>query len=166
MDNDGGSGDGFFVSLGRGAERLCQDIAYYLGSMHRRTWLRHFMWPLIRLRVQFFLLEFRFNRGQKVNEFHSWLNSDLQAMRYLREHEIKQYWIQLMRLRDRAHEQDSFDVRKYWRAPHGWLWFSGSPSKIEEGKFMWTEGSKEFVLDAIDTIMKEIEPQERPPNGK
>ena len=99
-----------------------------LERFHERSWLRHIMWPPLRLRLQLLWLEIRLNRGWKVYVFHPWLQMDVIAWNYLTEDESKQYYANLARLRRRAGEQtNGFDAHDWNRARRGWLSFHQSP---------------------------------------
>ncbi len=125
MNEDDSAGLGLLDSLLFDFKLALHRMRIFLRSAHKHTWIRHIMWPLIRLRLRLFLLDFRFNRGWPVNEFHSWLDIDLDAPPYLSVDEVNKYFMHLYRLRERAHEQDcGNDVRRYLRASHGWLWFA------------------------------------------
>ena len=77
------------------------------------------------LRFQLLYIEIQFNRGKKVDEFHPWL--DMRVLWYAKKREVEQYLKQLLRLRERAHYQDTgHDVRKFLRAKRGWLSFHQS----------------------------------------
>jgi hypothetical protein len=124
MDEGEGASFGLFESLLFDFKLARHRIWIWFVTAHTRTWLRHFMWPLMRLRIQLFLLDFKFNRGWPVDEFHRWLGINLDASPYLSVDEVNQYFVHLGRLRERAHAQDfRKDVRYYLRAPYGWLWF-------------------------------------------
>lgn len=99
-----------------------------LERFHQKSWLRHLMWPPLRVRLQLFYLETRLNYGGRVCSPHRWLQLDIQAVDYLTEAECKQYYSHLGRLRNRANEQSlGSDVRTHRRAARGWLSFRQSP---------------------------------------
>jgi len=99
-----------------------------LERFHQKSWLRHLMWPPLRLRLQLLYMETKFNYGGRVRSLHRWLQLDIQAVDYLSEDEYKQYYSHLNRLRNRANEQSfGSDVRAFRRATHGWLSFRQSP---------------------------------------
>ena len=100
-------------------------------KFHQQSRLRHLMWPLLRLRLQLFWLEFKFNRNWKVARSPPWLKIDLRATPYLNNNETKEYFAHLARLRERTYQQEDFDVSTYCRASRGWLWFSQPPQSEE-----------------------------------
>lgn len=78
---------------------------------------------LTRLRIQFFVLEYKLDHGFTVFEFHPWLETDLLPTDYMTYQECDRYFAELARLRDRASSQPLFSVRDYRRAMKGWLSF-------------------------------------------
>ena len=99
-----------------------------LERFHQESWLRHLMWPPLRLRLQLLYLESRLNHGGKVDSVHRWLQLDVQSTCYLTDGEFRRYCANLNRLRNRALEQSlGRNVRNHRRAVRGWLSFRQPP---------------------------------------
>jgi len=99
-----------------------------LEQLHQKSFLRHLMWPLLRIRLKLLYMEIQLRRGKKVYMFHPWLKSEWGASDYPTKGELGSYYANLRRLRHWANEQDgTAGVRDTYRGHRGWLSFSQLP---------------------------------------